>query len=35
MNRHLLLLIAVSLLVLSWFINCHGYLRTWITRFRS
>ena len=35
MNRHLLLLIAVSLLLLSWFINFRHYLRTWIAQFRS
>jgi IS1 family transposase len=35
MNRHLLLLIAFCLLVLSWFISLRHYLRIWITRFRS
>ena len=35
MNRHLLLLIAISLLVLSWFTNFRHYLRTWIAQFRS
>ena len=35
MNRQLLLLIAVCLLILSWFINLRHYLCTWIARFRS
>ena len=35
MNRQLLLLIAVFLLVLSWFINCYGYLRTRFAHLRT
>jgi len=35
MNRQVLLLMAVFLLTLSWFINYYGYLRTWIARFGS
>jgi len=35
MNRHLLLLIAVSLLLVSWFIDFRHYLITWIAQFRS
>ena len=35
MNRHLLLLIAISLLLVSWFINCYGYLRTWFAHLRT
>ena len=35
MNRHLLLLIAVCLLILSWLTIFRHYLRTWIAQFRS
>ena len=35
MNRHLLLLIAVFLLLISWSINFRHYLRTWSAQFRS
>ena len=35
MNRHLLLLIAASLLLVSWFMDFRHYLITWIAQFRS
>ena len=35
MNRHLLPLIAFSLLLVSWFTNFRHFLRTWIAQFRS
>jgi len=35
MNRHLLLLIAVLFLLLSWLINFRHYLLTWIAHHRS
>ena len=35
MNRHLLLLIAISLLLVSWFTKYYSYLRIWIAHHRS
>jgi hypothetical protein len=35
MNRHLLLLIAVSLLLVSWLTNFLHFLRTWIAHLRT
>ena len=35
MNRQLLLLIAISLLFVSWFINCYDYLRTRFAHLRT
>ena len=35
MNRHRLLLIAIYLLLVSWFTNFRHSLRAWIAQFRS